>query len=43
MDKVLYMVREKLEKQRESEEYSEHRVAEFIETRARELETHRQS
>jgi len=39
MDNVLSTIREHLEKQQESKKYSEEKVAEFIETRAKELET----
>jgi len=38
IDNVLKTIREHLKRQRESQRYSEERVAEFIETRARELE-----
>lgn len=38
MDEVLKTIREHLDKQRESRKYSEGKVAEFIESRARELE-----
>jgi DNA-binding NtrC family response regulator len=39
MDKVLETIKEQLGKQGEEEKYSEQKVADFIETRARELET----
>ena len=39
MSDVLGTIREQLNKQRETRKYSEERVAEFIESRARELET----
>jgi two-component system NtrC family response regulator len=39
MDKVLETIKEQLSKQGEEEKYSEQKVADFIETRARELET----
>jgi DNA-binding NtrC family response regulator len=38
MDKVLETIKEQLEKQEEEKKYSEGKVANFIETRARELE-----
>jgi len=38
MDKVLETIKEQLEKQEEEKKYSEEKVADFIETRARELE-----
>jgi DNA-binding NtrC family response regulator len=38
MDKVLETIKEQLRKQKEEEKYSEEKVANFIETRARELE-----
>jgi len=39
MDSVLGTIKEHLKKQKESKKYSEEKVAEFIETRAKELET----
>ena len=36
-ENLLKTIKEHLEKQKESKKYSEHKVAEFIETRAREL------
>jgi DNA-binding NtrC family response regulator len=39
MDSVLNTIKEHLKKQREAKKYSEEKVAEFIETRAKELET----
>jgi len=39
MEKVLSTIREHLKKQQEARKYSEEKVAEFIETRAKELET----
>ena len=39
MDSVLNTIREHLEKQQEAKKYSEEKVAEFIETRAKETET----
>jgi len=39
MDSVLNTIKEHLKKQQEAKKYSEEKVAEFIETRARELET----
>ena len=38
MDEALKTIRQHLEKQREARKYSEAKVAEFIESRARELE-----
>jgi len=38
MDNVLKTIREHLKKQQEARKYSEERVAEFIEARAKELE-----
>jgi DNA-binding NtrC family response regulator len=38
MDKVLETIREQLKKQEEEKKYSQEKVAEFIETRVRELE-----
>jgi DNA-binding response OmpR family regulator len=38
MDKVLETIREQLRKQEEEKKYSQEKVAEFIETRVRELE-----
>jgi len=38
MDKVLKKIREHLKKQREAKKYSEEKVAEFVETRVKELE-----
>jgi DNA-binding NtrC family response regulator len=38
MDKVLATIREQLKKQEEEKKYSQEKVAEFIETRVRELE-----
>jgi DNA-binding NtrC family response regulator len=38
MDKVLMTIREQLRKQEEEKRYSQEKVAEFIETRVRELE-----
>lgn len=38
MNKLLDMIKEHLKKQEEARKYSEQKVAEFIETRARELE-----
>jgi DNA-binding NtrC family response regulator len=38
MDKVLMTIREQLKKQEEEKRYSQEKVAEFIETRVRELE-----
>jgi len=38
MNKLLDMIKEHLKKQQEARKYSEKKVAEFIETRARELE-----
>jgi len=38
MNKLLDMIKEHLKKQQEAKKYSEKKVAEFIETRARELE-----
>lgn len=40
MNKLLDMIKEHLKKQEEARKYSEKKVAEFIETRARELEKH---
>jgi len=39
MNDLLNMVREHLKKQQEAKKYSEQKVAEFVETRARELES----
>jgi DNA-binding NtrC family response regulator len=39
MDKLLGMIKEHLRKQQEDRKYSEQKVAEFIDTRARELES----
>jgi len=39
MDSVLNTIKEHLKKQQEAKKYSEQKVTEFIETRARELET----
>jgi len=39
MDNLLYVIKEHLRKQQEAKKYSQEKVAEFIETRARELET----
>jgi DNA-binding NtrC family response regulator len=39
MDNVLNTIKEHLKKQQESKKYSEEKVSEFIETRAKELET----
>jgi len=39
MDNLLYIIKEHLRKQREAKKYSEEKVAEFIETRAKELGT----
>lgn len=40
MPKLLEMVKEHLKKQQEARKYTEQKVAEFIETRAKELESH---
>jgi len=40
MDNLLNTVKERLKKQEEERKYSEEKVAEFIETRARELSHH---
>jgi len=39
MDELLAMIKEHLKKQREAGKYTEQKVVEFIETRAKELET----
>jgi DNA-binding NtrC family response regulator len=39
MDSVLDIIKEHLEKQKQAKKYSEEKVAEFIETRVKELET----
>lgn len=41
MDELLSMIKEHLKKQQEAAEYTEEKVAEFIETRAKELESHK--
>jgi len=42
MDRVLATIKEQLKKQKEELKYSQEKVAEFIETRVRELEMERQ-
>ena len=42
MDKVLITIKEQLRKQREEQKYSQEKVAEFIETRVRELEVEKE-
>jgi hypothetical protein len=42
MDRVLATIKEQLEKQKEELKYSQEKVAEFIETRVRELEMEKQ-
>jgi DNA-binding NtrC family response regulator len=39
MDNVLHTIKEYLEKQREAKKYSEEKIAEFIETRIKEIES----
>jgi hypothetical protein len=43
VEKILETIREQLKKQKEEKSYSEEKVAEFIETRIKELETHDQA
>ena len=42
MDKVLITIKEQLRKQKEEQKYSQEKVAEFIETRVRELEVEKE-
>ena len=42
MDKVLTTIKEQLRKQKEEQKYSQEKVAEFIETRVRELEVEKE-
>jgi len=39
VDSVLHIIKEHLKKQQEAKKYCEEKVTEFIETRAKELET----
>jgi DNA-binding response OmpR family regulator len=43
VEKILETIREQLKKQKEEKSYCEEKVAEFIETRIKELETHGQA
>ena len=43
MDKVLTTIKEQLRKQKEEQKYSQEKVAEFIETRVRELEVEKEA